>query len=150
MTINFVLQSIANYLVYNSWFLFLSALILGNGYLLWKIFQQQKKIIPKGRLIHFIYQSIATTDVQMGQVIQEIAEIKQQQDEILVQLHQWKDLQKQPSRQSSVIPKAFSKSNEMVYINAIKDLQSGKSLDEIALFINCLAMIRNSGGRLFT
>lgn len=114
------------------WIILFLILGLTQVYLLIRIGRQQKEIIPKGRLIHFIYQSIATTDVQITEVIQQLSDLKQHQEEILLKLSKLNEQQREQQRQKT--PHLFSSSSgDMAYVNAIKAIQSGKSLDEIAL-----------------
>lgn len=109
----------------------LTALII-NSVFLFSIYKQLKKIIPKGRLIHFIYQSIATTDVQVGQAIQQLEQMNKTQEDILIKLNQLKENQlKSPGR--AITQTGFQKPTDMAYVNAIKDIQAGISIDEVAL-----------------
>lgn len=103
-----------------------------NSIFLFSIYHQLKKIIPKGRLIHFIYQSIAATDVQVGQAIQQLNQITQTQEDILNKLTQLRENQlKTPGR--AITQAGFQKSNDMAYVNAIRDIQSGVTIEEVAL-----------------
>lgn len=105
--------------------------VILNTLFLRKIIATQRSLIPKGRLIHFIYQSIATTDLQMAQIVQNMAEMREEQKDLTLKLAELKDQFRSRSMQNK--PSLTEKENNFVYCNAIKAIQEGYSLDEIAL-----------------
>lgn len=123
-----------NAFLFLNWHLFLIAatiiILSWNTYVVLKIKAVQRTLMPKARLIHFIYQSITTTDLQVTQLIQKLAEINADQNEILSQLEEIKTSFKSKEKIERHIPS--SKASNTTYANAIQAIIQGHSLDEIA------------------
>ena len=109
----------------------LGLIVLINLTQILQLNRKLNKVAPKIRLIHFIYQSIATTDIQITQVIQQLAELQQSHQELFLIIEKIRETQKNQVKQIENKPLPTNKN--MSYVNAISEFQSGKSLDEIAL-----------------